>query len=456
VDKTNSGEQLSSRKTAKVRVVEEAGDVAAPERRLFLQTLASQGLLIPAAYFLAPSGLAHAHAALLDDPKNPIVARPPSAAGIIRDFSDPYIELIRLLHEACEVEHALMVQYLFAAFSVKPAYASIVCFGIPTSNDLLGVAVQEMQHLGKVNALLVALGASPSFVREDLPYEPEIYPFEFKLESLTQSSLAKYVYAEAPSEALDRKKAVTPADKKFLDLLERMLGSNRKYNHLGGLYANIISVLKEYIASPEENARTLEPWIAKLEDIKNEGENEHFRFFKQLFTGTHKAFAGHPDIWALKPDHPSYPSRLLADNPSAYVGHPTQIQDPTALALAWLGNLHYWTILLMVDHSYRAGQTELSGLGRAQMMGPFVSLARHLPTLGVGMPFDPLTTGYGPGQGSKHNLKFLACMVGEADKLAHKLKPHLPPDYPLGMGQETLAALSDLKARTQLAGSPTQ
>ena len=33
-----------------------------------------------------------------------------------RFFSDPYIELIRLLKEGVEIEHDLMVQYLYGAF----------------------------------------------------------------------------------------------------------------------------------------------------------------------------------------------------------------------------------------------------------------------------------------------------------------------------------------------------
>lgn len=76
----------------------------------------------------------------------------PGAAGsIVRDFTDPYLELVRLLHVAAEIEHALMIQYLYAAFSLKPAYQEIVGSGAPGSDDLLGVAIQEMQHLGKVN-----------------------------------------------------------------------------------------------------------------------------------------------------------------------------------------------------------------------------------------------------------------------------------------------------------------
>src|SRR5262245_55101862 len=35
-------------------------------------------------------------------------------------FSDPYLELVRLLKEGAEVEQDLMLQYLYAAFSLKP------------------------------------------------------------------------------------------------------------------------------------------------------------------------------------------------------------------------------------------------------------------------------------------------------------------------------------------------
>ena len=117
---------------------------------------------------------------------------------IVREFADPWLELVRLLREAAEVEHALMVQYLYAAFSVKPDYAEIVGYGAPGANNLLGVAIQEMQHLGAVNRFLVAIGTCPHLERQDFPYEPAIYPFAFHLEPLSRHSLAKYVYTEAP------------------------------------------------------------------------------------------------------------------------------------------------------------------------------------------------------------------------------------------------------------------
>src|SRR4051812_27080104 len=84
------------------------------------------------------------------------------------EFRDPYLELVRLAREASEIEHALMVQYLYAAFSVKPAYRRVAGQAFPvTPRHLIGVAVQEMQHLHAVNELLTALDASPNLVRQD-------------------------------------------------------------------------------------------------------------------------------------------------------------------------------------------------------------------------------------------------------------------------------------------------
>ena len=134
-----------------------------------------------------------------------VAARAAAPAEIIRDFADPYLELVRLLREASEIEHALLVQYLYAAYSLKPQYVGLRgpgTFGVAT--NLLGVAIQEMQHLAAVNRMLVDLDAAPNLVRQDFPYEPDIYPFPLNLEPLTRESVAKYVYTEAPAAALDR------------------------------------------------------------------------------------------------------------------------------------------------------------------------------------------------------------------------------------------------------------
>jgi hypothetical protein len=97
---------------------------------------------------------------------------------MIRDFDDPYLELVRLLDEASEIEHALLVQYLYASFSVKERYATVIGTGGDDSVGIVGVAVQEMHHLARVNEILVQLRATPNLIRQGFPYEPDIYPFE--------------------------------------------------------------------------------------------------------------------------------------------------------------------------------------------------------------------------------------------------------------------------------------
>src|SRR5437762_9964801 len=75
-------------------------------------------------------------------------------------------QLIYLLREAAELEHGIMCQYLFAAFSLKQSVAE----GITVEqleavgrwrNVVLEVARQEMLHLALVQNLLTAIGAAP-------------------------------------------------------------------------------------------------------------------------------------------------------------------------------------------------------------------------------------------------------------------------------------------------------
>jgi hypothetical protein len=424
---------------AQVRILENGNDPT--QRRSFLQRLAAQGVAIPAAYFAVQRD-ARAHQ------PGEIYSTAPATAGqrhIVREFAEPYIELIRLLRQAAEIEHALMVQYLYGAFSVKPSYAGIVGSGLPNSGDLLGVSAMEMQHLRDVNRLLVALGAGPNLERQGFPFEPEVYPFEFNLEPLTEASLAKYVYCEAAAGSLDPGRA-NDADRRFLARLDRALDGTARPNHVGSLYDAVIHTLREYIASAPATQARLTPWLGKLEKIKVEGEEGHFQFFRSVFMATHEGFKGRHDAWSHARNDAAYPSYPLPVNPTAFIGEQNLIRNPEALDLAWLADLHYWIVLLLAEASYTEDAADYAALARIQMLGPFLSLARHLPKLGAGVPFDPLVTGYGPCPSGPGRIDFLSCMVRETDRLAAKLKERLPDDYPVGLGQMMLGALNDKRA----------
>jgi hypothetical protein len=361
---------------------------------------------------------------------------------IARDFYDPYLELIRLVKEASEIEHSLMIQYIFAAYSLKPKYRSIVGSAAPSSDSLLGVAIEEMQHLAAANKLLVALGSNPNLERQDFPYESDIYPFPLSLERLSRASLARYTYVEAGRESIPYQNAPSTQDQKFCDQLTTEIGNNNKFNHVAGVYGLIIKNLKHLVESNRVQLADPEDWIEKLEYIMNEGETQHFRFFRSLFMSEHPALSGTNDPWDLPQNHPDYPSFNIQSNPTAYWGHDNQIISPEARAIAWLSNLHYWMVLMMLDLHYRDSREALNSLAQTHMVGPLQSLATILADYGTGLPFDKLSLGYSSAPNAAGNLKMILRLNDEAATLATKMGADLPPGYPLGLHAATKAIVA--------------
>jgi rubrerythrin len=112
---------------------------------------------------------------------------------------EPRDEAVFLLTAAAEIEHALMVQYLYAAYSLRVVEDEALFQQVKKLQDLLlQIAREEMGHLATIQNLLHLVGGPLNFNREHSPYASEIYPFRFKLEPLTLDSLAKYVVAESP------------------------------------------------------------------------------------------------------------------------------------------------------------------------------------------------------------------------------------------------------------------
>ena len=110
-------------------------------------------------------------------------------------------EAALLLKVAAEVEHALMVQYLYAAYSVRDDQTHHETRGRVRSlyQRLAQIAREEMGHLITVQNLLHLIGAPLNFDRKHSPFESKLYPFRFKLEPLSKQSLAKYITAERPA-----------------------------------------------------------------------------------------------------------------------------------------------------------------------------------------------------------------------------------------------------------------
>ncbi len=431
--------------------------VSHPTRRQLVR-IVLQGAALPAMYSALGADEVRAREAHGVTTGNSVVssrAKEPTAR-LVRDFRDPYLELMRLLHVAAEIEHGLMVQYLYGAFSVKPTYQALAGYGAPGSNDLIGIAVQEMQHLAKVNRLIVALGGAPTLINDEFPYEPDIMPFRLRLEPLSRLSLAKYAWTESPVGATDLRQAHSEEDRKFCKELDVVLGKDKRPNFVGSLYGAVIDVLKELDATKDRSLPALQSWVPVLKEIKDEGEVGHYQFFRKAFLATHESFGTHHDAWSRPVSDPLYPAYQLPISPTAYIGHNNQIKEGPAQRLAWLGNMHYWVVLSLLSTGYSVGSQEMVGLARGHMMGPFLSLARQLAKMGSGMPFDPLGQGYQASTKNAASIRFIRHLLNEADRLEKEIGSTLPSDFAGDFCRGTMAALTSLESVVRSARAPTQ
>jgi hypothetical protein len=340
----------------------------------------------------------------------------------------PEQEALLLLEFAAEVEHSLMVQYLYASYSVSA----------PTSASFLisGVAVEEMGHLATVQNLRIALGGDIYLGRQDRSPQPDVDPIPFVREPLTLGSLAKYVSAEAPilphGDPREQKLA------QIHQMATEVGGSN--ISRVGLLYAilywlfqptdeptgawklNIAdgfpaghhvghfsdpelrmrqvsaeawgassNILIDFVTNPDE-ALTAIHRIAEQGEGFEEGEASHFSRFFDLFQSLE---SGSLMVHAV----PTDPTVGEVGNPN-----PNAITSPKAATWATLMNVRYEILLLCLAqafrpshaidstlgplliewareemHRFRSNATVLRGLDRTEVPGPKASMPFELP-----------------------------------------------------------------------------
>ena len=109
--------------------------------------------------------------------------------------------VILLLHIAAKIEQALMVEYLYAAYSLVGPQVPAECQPKVAQWQeviLLGIAKEEMGRLMTVQNIPRCLGGPLNLDREDYPWDSELTPFPFRLEPLTLPALGRFIFAESP------------------------------------------------------------------------------------------------------------------------------------------------------------------------------------------------------------------------------------------------------------------
>ena len=114
-------------------------------------------------------------------------------------------ELTFLLSQAAELEHGLMCEYLYAAFSLKSSAGAGVRDDQLDAVEqwrtvILGIAAEEMLHWAMVQNLLTAVGSAPFVSRPHMPHQAKGYPpgVQVRLLPFGEAALQHFVYLERP------------------------------------------------------------------------------------------------------------------------------------------------------------------------------------------------------------------------------------------------------------------
>ncbi len=159
-------------------------------------------------------------------------------------------ELINALRLASELEHGLMVQYLFAAYSLKRYEYE----GLPPeqleqvrrwTSLITLVARQEMEHLGLALNMLSAIGGTPSFSRPNMPQRADYYGaagIKLTLTRCDLDTIKRFQRFEAPEELLASGKEPPdgPIDQKVALEWCRDVGTGEEGNDQQDVFAALL------------------------------------------------------------------------------------------------------------------------------------------------------------------------------------------------------------------------
>jgi hypothetical protein len=302
-------------------------------------------------------------------------------------FTAPRERAVYLMHVGAEVEHALMAQYLYAAYSLNlqladPEHTRLARHWRET---ILEIAREEMGHLVTVENILTLIGGPLSFEREDYPIPEDLYPFSFELEPLTKKSLGKYVLAEMPNKETIAKLGLEDE----IEQIRKYVGAEDQstVNRVGIIYDAILALFNPppipkdpppapppFVASGDIQSSSIRfqvspsEWALGYKDILIETATDRTSAIKAIkaialqgegatidnFDDSH--FGKFLEIYRLFPGDDGWvPARNVARNPTTDPSAPLDSRITNRQALLWAGffNLRYRMLLMYLEHSFR-------------------------------------------------------------------------------------------------------
>jgi hypothetical protein len=155
----------------------------------------------------------------------------------------PLEEAQTILSAAAEIEHALLVEYLYAAWSLGTnSFADAVTV----------IGIQEMCHLITVQNLLMFTDNHPFFSRQDQDPASSLDPFPFSLRPLTKAVLEDFLLTEMPP-----LQDMTAADKAVMKPIVDSHSGQASVSPVGLLYAKLY-----WLFQPNDSPTTDWPAVA--------------------------------------------------------------------------------------------------------------------------------------------------------------------------------------------------
>jgi Ferritin-like len=353
-------------------------------------------------------------------------------------------ELIFMLSEAAALEHMIMCQYLFAAFSLKRDVSEGVTAAqleaIKQWERVVSlVATQEMLHLALVSNLLTAIGSNPFLSHPNFPQRSKYYPpgVQLALMPFGEHALQHFLYLERP-EGMDLADApefaalaipkpshtldddqIVPQAQEFATIGHLYRGIEQGFRHLVEKYGEQrvfigpprAQATEEYFGWPELIAVTdlasacqaIETIIVEGEGARGDWRQAHFGKFMQIMQ----------EYRDLKQQDPGFePARPVV---AAYVRPPSDtsevplISDPVTAGVSELFNAGYEVLLQMLMRYFIHGketEDELQTLSSTAMNTMFMvikplgqllttqPIGPDLPGKMAGPTFEIYQTGY--------------------------------------------------------------
>lgn len=336
-------------------------------------------------------------------------------------------QLLKLLSEACELEHGLACSYLYAAFSLKQElieggmtwqqlqharrWASLIYL----------IAAQEMLHLAQAWNLLAAIGGSPYYYRPNFPQDSKYYPLQLPLEAagFSLGTLDRFIQFERPS---DLAPAVTKDGPDFhsvgqlygliasgfQNIPEEVLFVGFEDRQVGTDLVDFPDLVK--VTNRKSALTAIELVTHQGEGIRADREDCHFGIFRSIRRSYIEQMAeAEKDGQVFDPVRACIANPAASDDPAVKGFRANLITDPFSASVASCSDSTYSLMLRMLQWVFdsatsdpallrsfsrcalRAMATVIKPLGEALMLlpagpgyedqtaGPPFGLTRHVP-----------------------------------------------------------------------------